>query len=322
MVEIALGPGWPGERTLAYADRLTLATLSEQSAYRQALDYPAAGVDRRGDPRRGGDRRGPGRPVDVVPPAAARHLPRRPGRRHGSGRRLAAPLGLADDARRARHRGAAGLRAARRAGRAAPTRSCRRTSPTTSARHDLPVLRPVRVDQVVEAGDGLLVVHAGDRHLADPHDRERDRHLDAAVRAALPRRRRRSAASSCTPSTTPAREHSAAGACRRGRRRVGGAAARRDRAGRRRHPLGDPARAGLAHRRLQPRGRSRGGRAGRGAGPPRPAAGQRRERDRAGAARAGARGRAARSLRAAPDVHARSSPTACGCPTARSGRPT
>ena len=29
--------------------------------------------------------------------------------------------------------------------------------------HDLPVLRPVRVDEVAEAGDGLLVVRAGDR---------------------------------------------------------------------------------------------------------------------------------------------------------------
>ena len=49
------------------------------------------------------------------------------------GRRVAAPLGLADDARRARHRGAAGRRAARRAGGRARTRWCRRTSPTTSA---------------------------------------------------------------------------------------------------------------------------------------------------------------------------------------------
>ena len=92
--------------------------------------------------------------------------------------------------------------------------------------------------------------------------------------------------------------------------------------GRGRHALGDPARAGLAHRRLHPRGRPGGGRAGRGPGTPRAAAGQRRQRHRAGAARAGARGRAARRLRAAPDVRPPSSPTAYGCRTARTGRPT
>ena len=69
----------------------------------------------RGDPRLGGDRRRPGRAVDVVPPAAARDRPCRAGRRRGTGWGVAAPLGLADHARRARHRGAAGRGTAQRA---------------------------------------------------------------------------------------------------------------------------------------------------------------------------------------------------------------
>ena len=88
---------------------------------------------------------------------------RRAGCRRGTGWRLAAPLGLADDAGRARHRGAARTpsRSAEQDGRA------NEVVPAYFADyerdHHLPVLRPVRVDQVVEADDGLLEVRAGDR---------------------------------------------------------------------------------------------------------------------------------------------------------------
>ena len=137
-----------------------------------------------GGPRLARHRRRPGRPVRVVPPDPARAGARRPRRRRGTGRRLAAPVGLADHARRARRRGAARLGVPRDpAGRAndvvpAYFAAYERT-------HDLPVLRPVRVDDVRDEG-GLLVVRAGERTLDEPHPRERDRDVVASVRAALP----------------------------------------------------------------------------------------------------------------------------------------
>ena len=158
--------------------------------------------------------------------------------------------------------------------------------------------------------------------LADPHDRERDRDVVAAVRAGVPGRR-----DVPRPPAAPPRLPGPGGvprpaSGRRGRRRVRRTAARRDRPRRRGHALGDPPRAGLAHRRLHPRGGAGRGRAGRGAGTPRAAAGQRRERHRARRCAS----RSARPSGWAPTSGTRcsppSSPTACGCQTARTGRPT
>ena len=97
------------------------------------------------------------------------------------------------------------------AGRDRANASCRPASPTTSGPRPAGV-RPVRVDRVDERGRT-----AGRRRRGPapgyPDARQRDRHLDAAVRAALPGHRDLRAASSCTPSTTPARSTSAAGGC-------------------------------------------------------------------------------------------------------------
>ena len=232
------------------------------------------------------------------------------------GRRLAAPLGLADHAGRARHRGAA--RTADSPG--TPDGRANTVVPAYfgdyERAHDLPVLRPVRVDRV---DDRRRPARRARRrpHLDDADGRQRDRHLDPAAPALLPRHRglpRRAAAHRLA---TPGPDHF------RGRRVVvvGGGASAVQLLG----EIAPVAADTLWVTRREPvwrtdefnpdRGR-RGGGAGRGAGTPRAAAGQRRQRDRAGAARAGARGRAARGLRAAPDVHARSSRTAYACPTA------
>ena len=316
-----------GEETTAQEREQTFGDMVEialAAGPRPGLTRAVAGVTRRGDPRRGGDRRRPGRPVGVVPPEAPRHLATscstpttRPG---GAWQHRWDSLTMHDV------HGIAALpdadSPARPDGRG-PTSSCRRTSATTSATTTCRCCGRCGSTRVDRATASLLVVRRRRADLDDPDPRQRDRHLVAAVRAATTRASRRSAASSCTRAAYPGPEHF------RGRRVVvvgggasGGPAARRDRPGRRRHPLGDPARAGVAHRRLHARARPRGGGAGRGAGTPRAAARQRRQRDRAGAARAGAGGRAARRLRAAPDVRRGSSPTACGWPTARSGRPT
>ncbi len=183
-----------------------------------------------------------------------------------------------------------------------------------------PVVRPVRVDRVTDE-DGLLVRarRRADLDHADPG--QRHRHLVAAVRAALPRRRdvrRRPGAHPRLPRRRllPRTAHP-----RRRRRRVGRAAARRDRAGDR-HAVGDPAPAGVAHRRLHARGGARRGRPRRGPGTARPAAGQRRQRHRVWpcASRSGPPRRSAPTNggRCSP----RSSATACAGPTAPSRRST
>ena len=141
--------------------------------------------------------------------------------------------------------------------------------------HHLPVLRPVRVDQVVEADDGLLEVRAGDRRWLTRTIVNATGTWSRPFVPALPGRGdvpRRAAAHPRLP-RPGAVPRSASG--RRGRRRVRRAAARRDRPGRRGHALGDPARAGLAHRRLHSRGRAgrrwRWSRSGYAAGCRRPA---------------------------------------------------
>ena len=339
MVEIALAAGLGV--TSAWGVRWVTQRLSDRSCgWRQSPRHCPGGqrlrthrhravgltgattaFTRCGDPRLGGDRRRPGRAVDVVPPAAPRHRPRRARRRRGAGRRLAAPVGLADDARRARHRRAARRRAARpsdgRANEVVPAYFA-----DYERAHRLPVLRPVRVDEVAEADDGLLEVRAGDRRWLTRTIVNATGTWSRPFVPALPGRRDVPRPAAAHP-RLPGPEQF------RGKRVVvvgGGASAVQ--------LLGEIApvaadtlwvtrrAAGLAHRRLHSRGRAGGGRAGRGAGTPWAAAGQRRERHRAGAARAGARGRAARRLRAAPDVRRPSSPTACGCRTARTGRPT
>ena len=189
-------------------------------------------------------------------------------------------------------------------------------------RHHLPVLRPVRVDEVVEADDGLLEVRAGDR-----------RWLTRTIVNATGTWSRPFVPAYPGAETFRGRQlhpHDYPGpAAFRGRRVVvvgGGASAvqllgeiapvaadtlwvtRREPVWRTDDFTPEVGRAAVAL--VEERVR-------RGLPP-----GQRRERHRAGPARAGARGRAARRLRAAPDVRPRSSPTACGCPTARTGRPT
>lgn len=74
---------------------------------------------------------------------------------------MAAPVGCVDDARRAR--------SGRAAGESPPPRDGQRANIAVPAyfaayehAHDLPVVRPVSVDRVVD-DDGLLVVHAGER---------------------------------------------------------------------------------------------------------------------------------------------------------------
>ena len=163
---------------------------------------------------------------------------------------------------------------------------------------------------------GLLVVRAGDRSLDEPHPRERDRDLVAAVRAALPGHGdvpRRAAAHRRLPGPGALPRPTGRGG---GRRCVGRAAPRRARPGHR-HRSGSPGASRSGAPTTSPRGRTRGGRAGRGTGTPRPAAGQRRQRHRARPARAGARGRAARRLRAAPDVHRDRARRRAVAPTAR-----
>ena len=167
-------------------------------------------------------------------------------------------------------------------------------------RFDLPVLRPHVVDAVTSEGD-LLVVHAGGRTW-------RTRTLVNATGTwtqpfvpALPGHRdlrRRAAAHRRLPGPGALRRPAGP---RRRRRGLGGAVPRRARAGHR-HAVGDPPRAGVAHRRLRPRGRPRRRHAGRRPGTPGAAAGERRRRHRAGAAPAGAGGRAARRLPPAADV--------------------
>ena len=78
--------------------------------------------------------------------------------------------------------------------------------------HHLPVLRPVRVDQVTEADDGLLGVRAGDRTLDRPARSSTRPGPGRGRSCRTTRARRPSAASSCTPTTTPARSTSAEGA--------------------------------------------------------------------------------------------------------------
>ena len=169
---------------------------------------------------------------------------------------------------------------------------------------------------------GCCVVRAGDRGLADPDARQRDRHLAAAVRPALPRHRDVRAASSCTPSTTRARSTSAAGgssssaaepprssssaSSRRSPNRLGDPAASRCGARTTSRPRSGARRSALVEERVR-----------RGLPPA-----QRRQRHRSRAARAGARGRAARRLRAAADVRRDRARRACAAPTAtvRAGR--
>ena len=118
-------------------------------------------------------------------------------------------------------------------------------------------------------GRAAQVVRAGDRTLAHPHDRERDRDWSRPFVPRYPGAetfRGRQLHTHDYPGPEPFRGRRVR---RRRRRRLGGAAARRDRAGRGGHALGDPARAGLAHRRLHSRGGPGRGRAGRGAGTPR-----------------------------------------------------
>ena len=125
-----------------------------------------------------------------------------------AGWRVAAPVGLADHGGRAR-RG----RPARRPG-AGPLGRRRQRRRTGVVRRLRAALRPAGAPpHVVDAvtGDGdLLVVHAGTRDLAHPHPGQRHRHLDPAVRAALPGHRdlrRRAAAHARLPrarSTSPA----------------------------------------------------------------------------------------------------------------------
>ena len=241
----------------------------------------------------------PGRPRLVVPPRPAGDRPPGARRQRRARRRLAAPLGLADDGRRARRSPTCPAPPApRRGGRANVVLAD--WFAAYEREHDLPVVRPVAVDRVTGDGD-LLVVHAGDRSWTTRTARQLHRHLDPAVRAALPGRRdlpRRAAAHRRLPGPRALPRPPGAG---RRRRRLGHPAARRDRPGRR-HRLGDPPAAGVAVRRLRPRGRPGRGGAGGGPGTPRPPAGQRRQRHRAGAPGAGARGRAAGRLRAPADV--------------------
>ena len=89
--------------------------------------------------------------------------------------------------------GIAALPDARPAGRrrtGAPTPSCRRTSATTSAPTTCPCCGRCGSTGSTDAGTDLLVVHAGDRTWTDPHDRQRDRHLDPAAPPLLPGRGR------------------------------------------------------------------------------------------------------------------------------------
>ena len=173
--------------------------------HRRAGSGVPSGVD---DPRLGRDRRRPGRTRGVVLPAPARDGPRRARRQPAPGRRLAAPLGVAGHGRRPRRRRPARVRPRPSARRCRPTSSCPTTSTTTSARHDLPVVRPVRVDRVESEGD-LLVVRAGERAWRTRTLINATRHVDAPVRALLPRHRRRSRGSRCTPRTTRALSTSA-----------------------------------------------------------------------------------------------------------------
>ena len=205
-----------------------------------------------GDPRLGGDRRGTGGTVDVVPPAAPGHRSRRPRRRRGAGWRVAAPLGLVDDARRARHRGAAGCRApfagggpGQRGGSGVLRRLRAHPRPAGPAAGPGGPGRRGRRRAARGAGRGPA--------LDDPHDRQRDRHVVAAVRAGVPGRRDLPWAPAASPRLPRTRGVPRSTRGRRGRRRVRRAAARRDRARRGGHALGDPAGAGLAHRRLHSR---------------------------------------------------------------------
>ena len=153
--------------------------------------------------------------------------------------------------------------------------------------------------------------------LAHPDAGQRDRHLDAAVRAATTRASRRSPASRCTPRDYPGAEHF------RGRRVLvvgGGASAVQflgELAPGHRHAVGDPPPAGVARRRLRRRRRPRRGHRGRGARTTGAAAGERRQRDRPGAAAPGAGGGPARAPTSGGSrCSSGSSPTACGGPTA------
>ena len=209
----------------------------------------------------------------------------------------------------------AGTRSAWRtctASRTCPTRSPRdaRTQPANvvvpayfadyERRFDLPVVRPVRVDSVSGEG-GLLVVRRRRPDLAHPHPGQRHRHLDPAVRPALPGHRDLRRASSCTRSTTRARSTSP-GAASSWSAAVPPRCSSSASWPRSPTRLGDPPPAGVAHRRLRPGGRPRRRHAGRRPRTPRAAADERRGRHRARPAPAGARGGAARRLPAAADV--------------------
>ena len=124
-------------------------------------------------------------------------------------------------------------------------------------RFALPVHRPVRVRAVSPHRRRPLPRRDRRRRLDGARDRQRDRHLDPAVRAPLPR----PGAVPRPPAAhrrLPRRRRVRRSARRRRRRRgVGHAAARRDLDGRRHH-LGDPPAAGLARGPVR-RGRRAGG---------------------------------------------------------------
>ena len=214
------------------------------------IDAPGWAFSRCDDPRLSGDRRRPGRTGGVVLPAPARDRPRRARRQPAPRRRLAAPLGLAGHGRRARRRRPAGVDRARPARALAANVVVPDYFDDYERRHDLPVVRPGarRPGRERRRPPGRTRRRA---RVAHPHARQRQRHVDASVRALLPRHRVVRGGAGAHRALPRRRALPRPAGPRRRRRCLGRAVPRRARAGDR-DPLGHPAAAGLARRSSTP----------------------------------------------------------------------